>query len=162
MTADFVICDPSHSVGSQNPVPYHALSHINIFQCYPALEVQPSLFANCTLVEELYLVSGSFGLYILPYLILLTPTICSMDVGSLKGIQAGTIRVLVWILSFLSFGYATAEFEVTEERLGVYRPEEHSKSRQYQHLPKQQLPCHCANQGPTSHERSGVDGNYLT
>jgi hypothetical protein len=29
------------------------------------------------------------------------------------------------VLSFLSFGYATAEFEVTEERLGVYRPEEH-------------------------------------
>lgn len=28
-------------------------------------------------------------------------------------------------MSFLSFGYATAEFEVTEERLGVYRPEEH-------------------------------------
>jgi hypothetical protein len=28
----------------------------------------------------------------------------------------------VWVLSFLSFGYATAEFEVTEERLGVYRP----------------------------------------
>ena len=25
----------------------------------------------------------------------------------------------------LSFGYATAEFEVTQERLGVYRPEEH-------------------------------------
>ena len=29
------------------------------------------------------------------------------------------------MLSFLSFGYATEEFEVTEERLGVYRPEEH-------------------------------------
>lgn len=29
------------------------------------------------------------------------------------------------MLSFLSFGYATGEFEVTEERLGVYRPEEH-------------------------------------
>jgi hypothetical protein len=29
------------------------------------------------------------------------------------------------VLGFLSFGYATAEFEVTEERLGVYRPEEH-------------------------------------
>ena len=28
-------------------------------------------------------------------------------------------------MSFLSFGYATGEFEVTEERLGVYRPEEH-------------------------------------
>jgi hypothetical protein len=36
-----------------------------------------------------------------------------------------TIRVLVWILSFMSFGYATREFEVTTERLGVYRPEEH-------------------------------------
>lgn len=39
--------------------------------------------------------------------------------------QAETIRVLVWVLSFMSFGYATGEFEVTAERLGVYRPEEH-------------------------------------
>lgn len=29
------------------------------------------------------------------------------------------------MLSFLANGYATEEFEVTEERLGVYRPEEH-------------------------------------
>lgn len=49
----------------------------------------------------------------------------ALDVGTLKGIQAGTIRILIWVLSFMSFGYATAEFEVTEERLGVYRPEEH-------------------------------------
>ncbi|KAH0565235.1 hypothetical protein GP486_001379 [Trichoglossum hirsutum] len=49
----------------------------------------------------------------------------ALDVGTLKSVQAGTIRILVWILSFLSFGYATGEFEVTEERLGVYRPEEH-------------------------------------
>jgi hypothetical protein len=28
-------------------------------------------------------------------------------------------------LSFVTFGFATAEFEVTEERLGCYRPEEH-------------------------------------
>ena len=49
----------------------------------------------------------------------------AVDVGTLKGVQAGTIRILVWILGFMSFGYATAEFEVTEERLGVYRPEEH-------------------------------------
>ena len=49
----------------------------------------------------------------------------AVDVGSLKGIQSGTIRILVWVLSFLAFGYATGEFEVTEERLGVYRPEEH-------------------------------------
>ncbi|KAI4287758.1 MAG: hypothetical protein L6R35_002985 [Caloplaca aegaea] len=49
----------------------------------------------------------------------------AVDVGTLKGIQSGTIRILVWVLSFLSFGYATGEFEVTEDRLGVYRPEEH-------------------------------------
>ncbi|KAL3424497.1 heterokaryon incompatibility protein Het-C [Phlyctema vagabunda] len=49
----------------------------------------------------------------------------AVDVGSLKGVSAPTIRILVWVLSFLSFGYATGEFEVTEERLGVYRPEEH-------------------------------------
>ncbi|OKL64284.1 hypothetical protein UA08_00239 [Talaromyces atroroseus] len=49
----------------------------------------------------------------------------AMDVGTLKSLQADTIRVLVWILSFMTFGYATAEFEVTADRLGVYRPEEH-------------------------------------
>ncbi|GAB7361707.1 hypothetical protein MBLNU230_g1754t1 [Neophaeotheca triangularis] len=49
----------------------------------------------------------------------------AVDVGTLKGVQADTIRVLVWVLSFLSNGYATEEFEVTSERLGVYRPEEH-------------------------------------
>ncbi|KAF2472040.1 Het-C-domain-containing protein [Lindgomyces ingoldianus] len=49
----------------------------------------------------------------------------AVDVGTLKSVQAETIRVLVWILSFMSFGYATGEFEVTADRLGVYRPEEH-------------------------------------
>ena len=49
----------------------------------------------------------------------------AMDTGALKKAQPETIRMLVWLLSFLSFGYATAEFEVTSERLGVYRPEEH-------------------------------------
>ncbi|KAK1778472.1 glycine rich protein het-c3 [Copromyces sp. CBS 386.78] len=49
----------------------------------------------------------------------------AIDVGSLKGVNAPTIRIIVWVLSFLAHGYATEEFEVTEERLGVYRPEEH-------------------------------------
>ncbi|KAF2761801.1 Het-C-domain-containing protein [Pseudovirgaria hyperparasitica] len=49
----------------------------------------------------------------------------AVDVGTLKGVQAETIRVLVWVLAFMSFGYATGEFEVTAQRLGVYRPEEH-------------------------------------
>lgn len=45
--------------------------------------------------------------------------------GTLTKVQADTIRILVWVLSFMAFGYATGEFEVTSERLGVYRPEEH-------------------------------------
>ncbi|KAE8150576.1 heterokaryon incompatibility protein Het-C-domain-containing protein [Aspergillus avenaceus] len=49
----------------------------------------------------------------------------AMDVGTLKSLQADTIRILVWILSFMTFGYATGEFEVTSDRLGTYRPEEH-------------------------------------
>lgn len=49
----------------------------------------------------------------------------AMDVGTLQKVQADTIRILVWVLSFMAFGYATGEFEVTAERLGVYRPEEH-------------------------------------
>ncbi|KAI0125101.1 heterokaryon incompatibility protein Het-C-domain-containing protein [Xylariales sp. AK1849] len=49
----------------------------------------------------------------------------AVDVASLKGVNAATIRILVWVLSFLANGYATEEFEVTEARLGVYRPEEH-------------------------------------
>lgn len=49
----------------------------------------------------------------------------AVDVGTLTKVQGGYIRILVWILGFMTFGYATAEFEVTEERLGCYRPEEH-------------------------------------
>ncbi len=49
----------------------------------------------------------------------------AIDVGSVKGVNAETIRILIWVLSFLANGYATEEFEVTAERLGVYRPEEH-------------------------------------
>ncbi|EPS43520.1 hypothetical protein H072_2489 [Dactylellina haptotyla CBS 200.50] len=49
----------------------------------------------------------------------------ALDVGTLKGAPAGTIRILVSVLAFLSFGFATEEFEVTDQRLGVYRPEEH-------------------------------------
>ncbi|KAF2833025.1 Het-C-domain-containing protein [Ophiobolus disseminans] len=49
----------------------------------------------------------------------------AVDVGTLAKVQGETIRLLVWVLSFMSFGYATGEFEVTAERLGVYRPEEH-------------------------------------
>ncbi|CUS14189.1 unnamed protein product [Tuber aestivum] len=70
----------------------------------------------------------------------------AVDVGGLKQLPKDAIRVLVsccqlkllmriwltdrdtwqlWVLSFITFGFATGEFEVTEERLGCYRPEEH-------------------------------------
>ncbi|MBA7490541.1 hypothetical protein ES702_01079 [subsurface metagenome] len=48
-----------------------------------------------------------------------------VDVGTVKNISAEAIRVVLWILGFMSFGYGTKEFEVTTERLGCYRPEEH-------------------------------------
>ncbi|KAK4626414.1 hypothetical protein CLAFUW4_04394 [Fulvia fulva] len=49
----------------------------------------------------------------------------AVDVGTVKYVSAEAIRLLLWILGFMSFGYGTGEFEVTKERLGVYRPEEH-------------------------------------
>nr|OQO31324.1 hypothetical protein B0A51_02098 [Rachicladosporium sp. CCFEE 5018] len=49
----------------------------------------------------------------------------AVDVGTVKYVSAEAIRLLLWVLGFMSFGYGTAEFEVTKERLGCYRPEEH-------------------------------------
>ncbi|KAF2277852.1 Het-C-domain-containing protein [Westerdykella ornata] len=49
----------------------------------------------------------------------------AVDVGTVKFVSAEAIRILLWVLGFLSFGYGTKEFEVTRERLGCYRPEEH-------------------------------------
>ena len=49
----------------------------------------------------------------------------AVDVGTVKSVSAEAIRIILWVLSFMSFGYATKEFEVTRERLGCYRPEEH-------------------------------------
>ncbi|RHZ43825.1 uncharacterized protein CDV56_102284 [Aspergillus thermomutatus] len=45
----------------------------------------------------------------------------AVDVGTLKYVSAEAIRILIWVLGFLSFG----EFEVTTERLGCYEPTEH-------------------------------------
>ncbi|KAI9785948.1 MAG: hypothetical protein M1839_008214 [Geoglossum umbratile] len=49
----------------------------------------------------------------------------AVDVGTVKYVSAEAVRILLWVLGFLTFGYATKEFEVTTERLGCYRPEEH-------------------------------------
>ncbi|OGM43205.1 putative cell cycle control protein TINC [Aspergillus bombycis] len=49
----------------------------------------------------------------------------AVDIGTLKYVSAEAIRILIWVLGFLSFGYGTKEFEVTTERLGCYEPTEH-------------------------------------
>ncbi|TDL18750.1 Het-C-domain-containing protein [Rickenella mellea] len=49
----------------------------------------------------------------------------AVDIAGLKKLQLQTIINLCMALGFLAHGYATGEFEVTEERLGVYLPTEH-------------------------------------
>ncbi|KIW54876.1 hypothetical protein PV05_07207 [Exophiala xenobiotica] len=49
----------------------------------------------------------------------------AVDVGTVKYVSAEAIRILLWVLGFMSFGYGSGEFEVTTQRLGCYRPEEH-------------------------------------
>ncbi|KAI0300153.1 heterokaryon incompatibility protein Het-C-domain-containing protein [Multifurca ochricompacta] len=49
----------------------------------------------------------------------------AVDIASLKKVPLQTIINLCMALGFLAHGYATNEFEVTVERLGVYLPVEH-------------------------------------
>jgi hypothetical protein len=49
----------------------------------------------------------------------------AVDVGTVKKVSAEAIRIILWVLGFMSFGYGTKEFEVTTARLGCYRPEDH-------------------------------------
>lgn len=49
----------------------------------------------------------------------------AVDIASLKKVQLQTIINLCMVLGFMAHGYATQEFEVTAERLGVYLPTEH-------------------------------------
>lgn len=45
----------------------------------------------------------------------------AVDVGTVKYVSAEAIRLILWVLGFMSFGYGTKEFEVTTDRLGCYR-----------------------------------------
>lgn len=49
----------------------------------------------------------------------------AIDVGTVKSVSAEAIRLLLSVLGFMTFGYGSREFEVTAERLGCYRPEDH-------------------------------------
>ncbi|KAF9041808.1 heterokaryon incompatibility Het-C [Hymenopellis radicata] len=49
----------------------------------------------------------------------------AMDIAGLSKLSAETIQLIVAVLGFTVFGYATEEFEINAERLGVYLPVEH-------------------------------------
>lgn len=49
----------------------------------------------------------------------------AVDVAGLKATSIQSIITICTVLGFLAHGYVTEEFEVTEERLGVYLPTEH-------------------------------------
>ncbi|THV06567.1 Het-C-domain-containing protein [Dendrothele bispora CBS 962.96] len=49
----------------------------------------------------------------------------AMDIAGLSKLSADTLVLIVSILGFMAFGFATEEFEVTADRLGVYLPVEH-------------------------------------
>ncbi|KAL7811249.1 heterokaryon incompatibility protein Het-C domain-containing protein [Trichoderma aethiopicum] len=49
----------------------------------------------------------------------------AIDVATVKMVSAEAIRLLLCVLGFMSFGYGSGEFEVTAERVGCYRPEDH-------------------------------------
>ncbi|KAF5310722.1 hypothetical protein D9619_007668 [Psilocybe cf. subviscida] len=49
----------------------------------------------------------------------------AMDIGGLSKLSADTLILVVAVLGFMTFGFASEEFEVTADRLGVYLPVEH-------------------------------------
>ncbi|KAL9937232.1 hypothetical protein V8E36_003641 [Tilletia maclaganii] len=49
----------------------------------------------------------------------------AMDVAALQKMKPLSILTIVMVLGFMSHGYVTEEFKVTDERLGVYLPTEH-------------------------------------
>ncbi|KAF9531855.1 heterokaryon incompatibility Het-C [Crepidotus variabilis] len=49
----------------------------------------------------------------------------AMDIAGLSKLTADSLILVVSVLGFMTFGFATQEFEVTADRLGVYLPVEH-------------------------------------
>ncbi|KAK8143716.1 hypothetical protein G3M48_006838 [Beauveria asiatica] len=49
----------------------------------------------------------------------------AIDVGTVKAVSSEAIRLLLCVLGFMTFGYGSGEFEVTADRVGCYRPEDH-------------------------------------
>ncbi|CEL53878.1 hypothetical protein RSOLAG1IB_06660 [Rhizoctonia solani AG-1 IB] len=49
----------------------------------------------------------------------------AMDIAGLSKLTAQSLITVVSVLGFMTFGFATEEFEITADRLGVYLPVEH-------------------------------------
>ncbi|KAF8899167.1 heterokaryon incompatibility protein Het-C-domain-containing protein [Infundibulicybe gibba] len=49
----------------------------------------------------------------------------AMDIAGLSKLTADSLVLVVSVLGFMTFGFATEEFQVTADRLGVYLPVEH-------------------------------------
>lgn len=49
----------------------------------------------------------------------------AMDIGALEKLSRQNILNIIMVMGFMAFGYATKEFEITMDRLAVYRPAEH-------------------------------------
>lgn len=75
----------------------------------------------CMLLSVSFAIIDPYGSTLLTF----NSTAQAIDVGTVKYVSAEAIRILLWVLGFMTFGYGTKEFEVTAERLGCYRPEDH-------------------------------------
>ncbi|KAK8061481.1 hypothetical protein PG994_007847 [Apiospora phragmitis] len=49
----------------------------------------------------------------------------AIDIGTVKAVSSEAIRLLLCVLGFMTFGFGSKEFEITADRLGTYRPEDH-------------------------------------
>ncbi|KAK9775469.1 putative Heterokaryon incompatibility protein Het-C-domain-containing protein [Seiridium cardinale] len=102
----------------------------------------------------------------------------AIDVGTVKAVSAEAIRLLLSVLGFLTFGYGSKEFEVTADRLGCYRPEDHigersiltfhmtlgqfdpamaSPQTSYPRKSRESLRCNFAGYNPKGYPAPGVD-----
>ena len=104
---------PSEAFGAGYVAPGSHLKGTKFRHGDIALAIPLLATANRRIVKQIY-----FGNWLRDFSQLL-------DKGSLSLVPRPLLRALVAIFAFVQFGYATREFEVTNERLGLYRPEEH-------------------------------------
>ena len=111
--AILVLAEPASAFGAGYVSQGSHLKATNFRHGDIALAVPLFATANRRLVKQIY-----FGNWLRDFSQIL-------DRSSLSVVPRPVLRALVAVFAFVQFGYATREFEVTDERLGFYRPEEH-------------------------------------